>query len=273
MLKLTLASLTLCFSLKTLAEAPKYFNKAINEEYIAVLKHFNHMLPATHLQLAYLPSFYPFAILDVSATKLKNNEDKHSFANFNYGVLGRAYLNINEQQQIQLLNTVICKHEKCEKQRFEIINPFLDNAETELSNLINQRDIEILQQTSKDVFRINNSFFSPKEVLQYSPSKTAGFIPSAEYKIIPLNEAPEELLLASKTYALRDKMTEFKVAAITRVNGNSLNIIFGGLGDNHWGIMMNYLEKLPEPGEYNHLGLQYEVTKKINQTMFYYQTN
>ena len=273
MLKFIFACFTLCFSINSLAEAPKYFNKVINDEYISILKHFKQMLPATKLELAYLPSFYPFAIMDLRATNFESNEDKQSFANFNYGVLGRAYLNISEQQQIQLLNTVICKHDKCEKQRFEIINPFLDNAKTELSNLIKQRDIEIVQQTSEDVFRINNSFFSHEEVLQYSPSRAAGFIPSAEFKITPLNEAPADLLLASKTQVLRNKMTEFNVAAITRVNGNSLNIIFGGLGDNHWGIMMNYLEKLPEPGEYNHLGLEYEIIKKINQTMFYYQTN
>ena len=79
------------FSSFAIANAPTYFNKEIENEYRALVVHMRDMLPETKQQLVYLPSFYPFSLLDIRPTKLESDEDKQDFANFNFGVLGSAF--------------------------------------------------------------------------------------------------------------------------------------------------------------------------------------
>ena len=81
------------------------------------------------------------------------------------------------------------------------------------------------------------------------------------------------MALSSDTALLRQAMTTHNVAAITKVHDHSLNIIFGGISDNHWGVIINHDGPIPAPQTHNHLGLTYDVVQKLSDTRFYYQTN
>ena len=89
MIRKLLFTCSFLFSTIVVANAPSYFNKEIDSEYRALIRHVKEMLPETRLQLAYLPSFYPYSLLDIRPTKFKSNKDKQAFANFNFGVFGR----------------------------------------------------------------------------------------------------------------------------------------------------------------------------------------
>ncbi|URQ92792.1 hypothetical protein [Pseudoalteromonas sp. SCSIO 43101] len=129
--KLLLCS-ALLFSVTALAERPDYFNDEIEQEYRAVLKHMDEIMPQTDEELAYLPSFYPFSIFDIHATKLKNDKDKQAFTNFNLGVLGSQFLNVEQQIGTKLPNLVICKKDKCTEQRLKLIQSFLAESEAQI---------------------------------------------------------------------------------------------------------------------------------------------
>lgn len=256
------------------ADAPNYFTKEIDNEYRAFIKHVREMLPKTDLPLAYLPSFGPFNLLDVRPLKFEDNKDKQSFANFNFGVFGSALLNVNQKQVSNLPSVSICKKSKCQSERLKLINVFLQDASLQLDKLNKNKKLFIVQQTAPHVFRVNNTFYSPTTLITYFPSEHAGFVPSGNYKVITdLESAPELLSLSADSEALREVMGVHSVAAIAKVDEVSTNIIFGGLGDNHWGVVINHYSKLPKSGDYNRIGLEYDIVEKLSETSFYYQTN
>lgn len=273
MLRNFLLCCTLLVATSAYGNKPSYFNEDIDSEYIELLLHADKMLPKTDKQLAYLPSFFPYNLLDVRPTNFANNSDKQAFANFNFGVLGSRFLNISKEQLSKLPSISICKKEKCKKERIELIEQFLKQSKNEVEMLRKNTSISIVQQTSPQVFRINNTFFSPTQLVTYYPSKHAGFVPSGDYKLTTPDEAPKMLMLSENTRALREVMAEYHVAAITKVNEGSINIIFGGISDNHWGIVINHKSTIPNPGDYSHIGLEYDIIEKISDSSFYYQTN
>ena len=255
------------------AAAPEYFSPEVDQEYRLFLSHVDQMLPKTNLPLAYLPSFSPFNILDVRPLNF-NNEDKQSFANFNFGVLGSRFLNVDKQTLSALPSVSICNKNKCQKERLETITAFIMDAEHLLENMTQDTEVVIVQQTDNNVFRVNNTFYSPTVLITYFPSEHAGFVPSSKFETISnLDDAPELMALANRTHKLRELMSKYKVAAITQINNTSLNVIFGGLADNHWGAVINENSHPPKVGEHNHLGLKYKVVKKLSDTNYYYQTN
>ncbi|WP_249930236.1 MULTISPECIES: hypothetical protein [unclassified Pseudoalteromonas] len=261
------------FSVTALAERPDYFNDEIDKEYRAVLKHMDEMMPQTDLELAYLPSFYPFSIFDIHATKFKNDKDKQAFTNFNLGVLGSQFLNVKEQVGTKLPNLVICKKEKCTEQRLKLIRSFLDVSEAEILAFKNSQTLKLVQQSAPHVYRVNNTFYSPTQLISYTPSRYAGFVPSADYKILSPDAEPNLMELSADTQELRDLMVEYKVAAITKDEYDSVNVIFGGLSDNHWGVVLLDKYTIPKSGDRNAFGLEYDIIKPLSKTSFYYQTN
>lgn len=68
-------------------------------------------------------------------------------------------------------------------------------------------------------------------------------------------------------------MNKHHVAAITKTPNQSINIIFGWIADNHWGVVINHHGKLPKKQERNHLGLKFDAVRILSQSKFYYQTN
>jgi hypothetical protein len=254
------------------ADAPNYFTKKIDSEYRTFIKHIREVLPKTNLPLAYLPSFEPFSLLDVRPLKFENDKDKQHFANFNFGVFGRALLNINEKQLTNLPAVSICKKNKCKIARLKIIGAFLLDASSQLKQL--NKNIFILQQTAPHVYRVNNTFYSPTALITYFPSEQAGFVPSGNFEITSkLADAAKLMNLSASSKTLRAIMGEHKVSAIAKIDEVSTNIIFGGLGDNHWGVVIDHYSTLPKVGAYNHIGLEYDTIEKLSETSFYYQTN
>jgi len=266
-------SFIFCLTTGAVAGAPPYFNKEIDNEYRTFIQHVRDMLPKTNLQLAYLPSFYPYSLLDIRPTKLNSNKDKQNFANFNFGVFGNALLNINDKQLSNLPSISICKKRECKKERIQLIKQFLKDSTQKIESLRQSSSLFIIQQTAPQVYRINNTFFSPTQLITYYPSKQAGFIPSGNYKISKPDEDPSMMELSGITRDVREVMAKYKVAAITKVDEESVNVIFGGIGDNHWGVVLNHKSNIPDSGDYNHIGLEYDIVQKLSEGSFYYQTN
>ena len=256
------------------SNAPEYFTKEIDTEYRALLTHVRKLLPETDVPLVYLPAFTPFNLLDVRPTKLKDNKNQQDFANFNFGVFGASLLNVDRQQLSYLPGTSICKKHQCKADRIDNINAFLMAAADELKALNKNKKLLIVQQTDADVYRVNNTFFSPTTLITYFPSEHAGFVPSGQFKMIAtVEDEPELKTLAHDTIALRAIMAKHQVAAIAKVDDISTNIIFGGLGDNHWGVVIEHHANLPATGDYSHIGLEYDIIEALSETRFYYQTN
>ncbi|GGW80698.1 hypothetical protein [Alteromonas halophila] len=255
------------------ANTPAYFTDAIDKEYRALLQHMADTLPATDQPLVYLSSFTPFSLLDIHATKLSSAKDREAFTNFNLGVLGRQFLNIDKKTHSRLPNLFICKNKACTDKRINAIRQFLDAASAELDAFADNSALFIVQQTSAQVYRVNNTFYSPTQLITYSPSHHAGFVPSATYTLSEPQQSPGLMRLASDSAALRQRMATYSVAAITKVHDKSINVIFGGISDNHWGVVINYNGATPEHGANNHIGLSYDVVRELSETRFYYQTN
>lgn len=273
MIRTFLLCCTLIVATSAYGNMPSFFNKDIDSEYRELLKHVDKVFPKTDKQLLYLPSFLPFGLLDVRPTNFINDNDKQEFANFNLGVMGAMFLNISEHQLSKLPNFSICKVKKCTNERIELIKQFLVDSKSEVEAFRQNSDLYIVQQTAPYAFRINNTFYTPTQLITYYPSKQAGFIPSGDYKLSKPEEAPGMLTLSEVTEALREVMAKYNVAAITKVSEESLNIVFGGISDNHWGIVINHDSTIPTSGDYSHIGLQYDIVEKISDSSFYYQTN
>jgi len=269
-----LGCLSLLFvSISSLAAPPKYFTEAIDCEYRAVLFHMDEIIPKTDSPLAALPLFSPFSLLDIRPTKFKNVENVSDFKNVNLGVLGKRMLNISDQQITNLTEIVLCADNKCREQRISIIKDFLAAAKPQLEKFSQQEKLTLVQQTTPELYRINNTFVSPGELISYTPSKEAGFIPSANYsKYKGLAELPEISVHSKKTIELRRLMNEFSVAAVFKVSNDKTNIIFAGLADNHWGVVLHNGSQ-PDIDDTNHLGLDYSDLQQLSDTVFYYQTN
>jgi hypothetical protein len=272
MIKKVLICYFLVFAASVNANTPPYFNEEIDHEYRLLMKHVHNMLPETDLPLAYLPSFYPFSLLDIRPTKLKK-EDQQAFSNFNFGVFGGRLLNVNKNQLSKVPSISICKKKKCTEERLEAIKQFLKSSEAELELLNGNTKLHIVQQTAPHVYRINNTFFSPTQLITYFPSKHAGFIPSSEFQLSTPEESPKLMMISSESKSIREAMSKYNVTAIAKINNESTNIIFGGIGDNHWGVVINHNSNIPKSNEYNHIGLEYDIVQKLSGNSFYYQTN
>ncbi|MAD03868.1 MAG: hypothetical protein CMK65_09630 [Pseudoalteromonas sp.] len=233
----------------------------------------DEIMPQTDEELAYLPSFYPFSIFDIHATKFKNDKDKQAFTNFNLGVLGSQFLNVEQQIGTKLPNLVICKKDKCTEQRLKLIQSFLAESEAQILAFKNNQKLKLIQQSAPHVYRVNNTFYSPTQLISYTPSIYAGFVPSADYKTFTPDDAPGLMALSATSQKLRDLMVKFKVAAVKKDEYDSVNVIFGGLSDNHWGVVLLDKYSIPREGDRNAFGLEYEIIKPLSKTSFYYQTN
>ncbi|WP_255439144.1 hypothetical protein [Aestuariibacter sp. GS-14] len=255
------------------AAKPDFFTDEMDSEYRALLKHIDTLLPQTDLPLAYLPSFTPFNLLEIRPTKFTRNEDKQAFSNFSFGVFGSRMLNVTREQLSQLPALTICKKQDCTQERIDYIKRFIADSADDIALLRQNAQVFIVQQTAPEVFRVNNTFYSPTQLITYYPSEKAGFVPSANFHMTSPNEAPDLLLLANTTVQLREMMASHKVAAIAKINEQSINIVFGGIADNHWGAVLFHSTAIPASGDYNHLGLQYDIVHKISDNSFYYQTN
>ncbi|WP_246028476.1 hypothetical protein [Shewanella atlantica] len=256
------------------AEAPSYFTNDIDSEYRALINHVGELLPETQLALAYLPSFTPYSLLDVRPLKFEENKDKQAFANFNFGVFGRSLLNVTENQLSTLPSISICKEKKCKSERLQVIDGFLAEAKSHLKLFNKNDELFIVQQTSPQVYRLNNTFYSPTALITYYPSEHAGFVPSSNFEVVTnFENVPELMFLANESQALRGLMGKYEVAAIAKIDEVSTNIIFNGLSDNHWGVVIDHYSKFPAKGDSNHIGLEYDIVEKLSDTNFYYQTN
>jgi hypothetical protein len=183
-------------------------------------------------------------------------------------------LNIDRKLLPKLLSMSICKKGKCKAERIEVIKAFLSESSGELIQLNKNKKLFIIQQTDAFVYRVNNTFYTPSTLITYFPSQHAGFVPSAQYKeIAKIEDAPELWSLSNSSTKLRALMGKYKVSAIAKIDDVSTNIIFGGLADNHWGVVIEHYAKRPEVGDYNHIGLEYDIIHPLSESSFYYQTN
>lgn len=273
MIKKVLISCSLILCSLVEASVPSFFTPEADAEYRDLLRHLKDILPESKLPLAYLPSFYPYNLFDIRATRINSKEDMQEFANFNFGVLGAGFLNVPRAQLAKLPATVLCQNMDCEKQRTKKVSAFLAETEREISTFRKDTRLRILQQTTEQVYRVNNTFYKPTEIITYFPSEHAGFVPSAEFNISSPAEATLEMELSAITQVLRAKMLEYSVAAVVKTDAEAINIVFAGIGDNHWGVVLGKQMKAPQVGELNDAGLRYESVVKISAQSFYYQTN
>lgn len=216
------------------ATPPDFFDEEIDQEYRAFISHIRDTLPETDVPLLYLQALGPYNLLDVRPTKIMSLAQKQSFTNFNYGVFGGMLLNIPNEFLMNVSGSFICKEEACTDERVNRIYDFLDDAEKELASYRQNQQVTILQQSADYVYRINDTFYTPTQLITYSSSKNAGFIPSAQYTKAKPIEAPDKMAMVADVRELLTKMTKHYVAAVVK-EGNYLNIVFGGVADNHWG--------------------------------------
>ena len=268
-----LVFILLFFHLQALADRPAFLTAEMDNEYRQVIKHLTEVLPASDLPLAYLTLFMPMNLLDVRATQL-SPQAQQEFSNFNLGVLGHYFLNINQQQLIRLPNIAICQNDDCLKERLEQINQFLAAANPFIEEITSLKALEVLQQTAPDVFRINNTFITPTDIITYTPSAEAGFVPSGNYtQWKSLAALPDIAHLVTQTADIRELMGLFSVSAIVNTAAGNTDVIFSGISDNHWGVLLALKAKAPAAGQINAQGLEYEKIVDLGNGRYYYQTN
>lgn len=263
----------LLFHQQALANRPAFLTAEMDNEYRQVINHLSEVLPATDLPLAYLTLFLPMNLLDVRATKL-SPQSQQEFSNFNLGVLGHQFLNINKQQLSRLPNIAICQNDDCLKERLDQINQFLTVANPFIEEITSLKALKVVQHTAPEVFRINNTFITPTDIIDYTPSADAGFVPSGNYtQWKSLSALPDIARLVTQTADIRELMGLFSVSAIVNTTAGNTDIIFSGISDNHWGVLMNLKAKVPEKGQVNAQGLEYEKIVDLGDGRYYYQTN
>lgn len=254
---------------------PSFLSVDTDKEYIATIDNLRSLLPKNGDPEILMGLASPYSVLDIQPTQFTSLTDKNQFANFNLGVMGQAIFKAKEQFVLGLPNRVLCQNSTCRKTRITIINQFI-NEQVKVSEFFNQNeDILIVQRTTDDVYRINNAFYTPSGIIQYQPSAIAGFVPSAnwsEYK------SAEELTscntCSEDSTAVRNIMAQYNVVAIVRESNMGLNVIFGGISNNHWGVIV--IEKSvdkPKVGQRNTLGFEYEDVIELTPKAYYYQTN
>ena len=273
MVKGILLSSALLFTTSIFASAPSYFTQEIDGEYRALMKHAKATLPQTNLPLAYLPALYPYGLLDVHPTKLKYAKDKQAFANFNFGVFSRMFLGLDKEKIALLPSLFFCNQQNCKEDRLAKINTFLEMSVAEIESLKYNDKVFIVQQTAPHVFRVNNTFYSPTELITYFPSEGAGFIPSNNFNVSNPDHALDLMALAEETNSIRTLMDKYQVSAISKTDNGDINIIFEGIGDNQWGVMLHIQSNPAVTGDINHIGFKYAEIIQISEHSFYYQTN
>jgi hypothetical protein len=274
---LLVAALALGQSASALAQVPDYFSAEGNKEYLAVVRAMESTLPEKDKGEAagYMMLLQPYGLLDIHPTKFNSVDSKQQFANFNLGLMAMAILKLGENQTKNLAALTICADAVCRNKRIGAIEAFLGNSEEHADVFDNYPDLDVVQQLSEQLYRINNAFIAPAETMVYEPSEEAGFVPSASpTKHASLDELPDIQTYSEATEQLRATMNRYKVNAIARLEDGAINIIFQGFADNHWGVVFNGEGvAVPEPGDINNLGYEYYDVEKISANAFYYQTN
>ena len=254
---------------------PSFLSVDTDKEYIATIDSLRSLLPKNGDPEILMGLASPFSVLDVQPTKFNSLTDKNKFANFNLGVMGQAIFKAKEQFLIDLPNRVLCQNSICRKNRLAHINQFI-NEQFKVSEFFHQNaDILILQRTTDDVYRINNAFYTPAGIIQYQPSAIAGFVPSANWSEHKSNEELTSCNTCSaRSIAVRKVMAQYNIAAIVRETNMGVNVIFGGISNNHWGVMViEQSADKPKVGQRNTLGFEYEDVIELAPKAYYYQTN
>ncbi|GAA0790434.1 MULTISPECIES: hypothetical protein [Pseudomonadati] len=261
--------------LATANNLPSFLSVDTDKEYIATIDTLRSLLPKNGDPEILMGLASPYSLLDIQPTKFTSLIDKNQFTNFNLGVMGQAIFKAREQFVVGLPNRVLCQNSTCRKMRMTVINQFM-KEQAKVGEFFNQNeDILIVQRTTDDVYRINNDFYTPSGIIQYQPSAVAGFVPSAnwsEYK------STEELTscntCSDRSIAVRNIMAQYNVAAIVRETNIGVNVIFGGISNNHWGVMViEQSADKPKVGQRNTLGFEYEDVIELTPKAYYYQTN
>lgn len=263
----------------TQAQVPEYFTDTIDQEYRDVLDHLTTLIPPgsspDENPLAFSAFLTPYSLLDVQPTKLTSAGHRPKFANFNFGVI--SAMHINDPAFVKNLAALaLCGDDDCHQDRAEQVRTFISEARDALMALSENQKFTIVQQSGQDLFRINNTYFAGPRVIIYEPSQAAGFVPSANMKTYEnANEVPDALTqLQVESQQLRLLMATHRIAAVERLSNGHLNIIANGFADNQYGAVWHSSGvSLPEPGDKNNVGFEYQEILPLNAEAYYYQTN
>lgn len=255
------------------AQTP-FFSSVSEKEYRSTVDHLQQMLPDQDEKAKYIALLRPFGLLDVHATNFSKASSRAEFATFNLGVMG-GLLSLTREDLVALPELLLCRDDDCVSSRLEVINQFLEEAEKPLNQMAQSESIFAIGQLSKNLYRINNTFFSQGEIYTYQPSKEGGFIPSAVYTRLTNTSASQQVKQwVADTAQLRLIMANYNIAAIVRSAPKRINIIFNGIADNHWGAEIgDNTMVFPKTGDVNHLGFKYDKVEKAADNAFYYQTD
>ncbi|ALO36298.1 hypothetical protein CMT41_17320 [Colwellia sp. MT41] len=275
MLKRIIISLGLLLPLFTHANNfPEFFTAESNKEYIATLDHFKELLPANG-PVAFLTIIAaPYGLLDIQATKLAP-ENRNKFSNFNLGAMGNVIFNADQTLLTKLPNLVLCHQDNCRNDRIATISVLHEEVTAIESFFKENHEVKIIKPLTEHVYRINNAFFSPPEILLYQPSAVAGFIPSANFsRYKKVTDLPKYQSYVENSTHIRELMVNNNIIAIVRESDSLTNIILGGISNNHWGIKITTEpSEVPTIGTRNSLGYKYDDVIKISANTYYYQTN
>lgn len=224
-------------TLSNASNIPDYFSEQADQEYRATLEHLQDLMPRGGHPMALAGLGSPFNILDVHGTKLPSLKARSEFANFNLGVMSGVIFRAPDTLAVALPNRVLCHQSSCKKPRLDSINAFLTEKQQALKFFKQHNDIQLIQRSDDVVFRVNNSFFTPAGAIEYTPSRHAGFIPSAQYtKHTPVDVSPRHVSYAKRSESIRQLMAKYHIKAIVRQDANGIDVIFDGISDNHWGV-------------------------------------
>ncbi|WP_133407753.1 hypothetical protein [Parashewanella tropica] len=253
---------------------PDYLKGQPNEEYLKTLRKINDIFPqkSSLQQLVILSS--PYGILDIHPTKFSSLEDRNQFANFNLGVMGSIVSDLEENVVSKLPELVLCHKTTCREHRLSIIKKAISSTQAIEGFFGNNSDIKIIQRLDDAVYRVNNAFFTPTMIMDFTPSDVAGFIPSAKAKHITDFSDQPYFSHSKQTKSLRNLMKQHSIIAIVKENNSLINVIFGGLSNNQWGFKIATAKRdQPKVGKTSSLGFKYDDVIKLSDAIYYYQTN
>ena len=263
------------FPLVTFANSiPVYLQGQPNKEYLKTLHKLEEFLPEKGSSKLLLMLASPYEILDIQPTKFSSKEDRNLFANFNLGVVGSIFSELEANKVSKLPELVLCKKGDCKSKRLAAIkNVMSSTKEIEFFFKANP-DINVVQQLNENVYRINNAFFTPTSIMQFTPSETAGFVPSANAINITDFSAQPYARHVKHTDSLRKLMNRLSIIAIVKEKDTLISVIFGGISNNQWGIKLaHHASEKPVVGETNYQGFKYDDVQKLSDHVYYYQTN